>query len=286
MSIKKVKIAVISDVHLGTYGSRAEEVLLYLNSIAPEILVVNGDLVDIWQFRKHYFPRTHLAVLQKIFQFASTGTPVYFLPGNHDDLIRKFGDFSLGNLHIQNELVLNIDDKQVWFHHGDKYDLSVQHKGLAAFAGRLYEFYILMEKGLNWLLRPFGIQTQSAKKLKAFSKKMSKTAIDFEAKAIDEAINRNFDVMVCGHVHRPQKRHVTNKNGKILYLNSGDWVENLSALEFVDGKWKVVRFLKTAFQKEKAEVRNQTASLSKRLRLSDEKVDMKAKKASLLEKKY
>lgn len=250
MSIKKVKIAVISDVHLGTYGSRAEEVLLYLNSIDPEILVVNGDLVDIWQFRKRYFPKSHLAVLQKLIQFAANGTPVYFLPGNHDDLIRKFGNFSLGNLHIQNELILNIDGTQVWFHHGDKYDLSVRHQGLAAFAGRLYELYILMEKGLNWLLKPFNVHLQTAKKLKAFSKKMSKTAIDFEAKAIDEAINRAFDVMVCGHVHRPQKRKITNKNGKILYLNSGDWVENLSALEYADHKWKVVRFLKTAFQKE------------------------------------
>lgn len=250
MSIKKVEIAVISDVHLGTYGSRAEEVLLYLNSIDPEILVVNGDLVDIWQFRKRYFPKSHLAVLQKIFQFASTGTPVYFLPGNHDDLIRKFGDFSLGNLHIQNELILDINDKKVWFHHGDKYDLSVGHQGLAAFAGRLYELYILMEKGVNWLLKPFSVNLQTAKKLKSFSKKISKTVIDFEAKAIDEAINRGFDSMVCGHVHRPQKRRITNKNGQILYLNSGDWVENLSALEYNEGKWKVIRFLKTAFQKE------------------------------------
>jgi len=283
MSIKKVEIAVISDVHLGTYGSRAEEVLLYLNSIEPEILVINGDLVDIWQFRKRYFPKAHLAVLQKIFQLAATGKSVYFLPGNHDDLIRKFGDFSLGNLHIQNELTLEIGGKQVWFHHGDKYDLSVRHRGLAAFAGRLYELYILMEKGLNWLLQPFRIHLQSAKKLKAFSKRMSKTAIDFEAKAIDEAISRNFDIMICGHVHRPQKRRITNKNGQILYLNSGDWVENLSALEYTDEKWKVVRFLKTAFQKEN---QSQTASLSERLRLSDEKMDIKAKKTSLLEKKY
>ena len=250
MSIKKVEIAVISDVHLGTYGSRAEEVLLYLNSIDPEILIINGDLVDIWQFRKRYFPKSHLAVLQKIFQFASTGKSVYFLPGNHDDLIRKFGDFSLGNLHIQNELILNIDKQQVWFHHGDKYDLSVRHKSLAAFGGRLYELYILMEKGLNWLLKPFRVNLQTAKKLKAFSKKISKTAIDFEAKAIEEGINRTFDVMICGHVHRPQKRRITNKNGQILYLNSGDWVENLSALEYADNKWEVIQFLKTAHQKE------------------------------------
>jgi UDP-2,3-diacylglucosamine pyrophosphatase LpxH len=241
MAIKKVAIAVISDVHLGTYGSHAEEVLLYLNSIEPEILVVNGDLIDIWQFRKRYFPKSHLAVLQKIFSLAANGTPVYFLPGNHDDLIRKFGDFSLGNLHIQNELVLNINNQKVWFHHGDKYDKSVNHQGLAAFGGRIYEGFILLEKKINWLLKPLKIKPiQAAKKIKSFSKKMSKAAIDFETMAINEAIARGFDVMVCGHVHKPQNRTVTTEAGSLLYLNSGDWVENLTALEYENNRWKVV----------------------------------------------
>ena len=243
MAIKKVAITVISDVHLGTYGSKAEEVLLYLNSIEPEILVINGDLIDIWQFRKRYFPKSHLAVLQKIFSLAANGTPVYFLPGNHDDLIRKFGDFSLGNLHIQNELVLNVSGEKVWFHHGDKYDKSVNHQGLAAFGGRIYEGFILLEKGLNWLLKPFGVKPfQAAKKIKSFSKKMSKTALDFEAMAMTEAIARKFDVMVCGHVHQPQNRMVTMENGSLLYLNSGDWVENLTALEYENNRWTIIHF--------------------------------------------
>lgn len=243
MTIKKVGIAVISDVHLGTYGSKAEEVLLYLNSIDPEILVVNGDLMDIWQFRKRYFPKSHLAVLQKIFSLAANGTPVYFLPGNHDDLIRKFGDFSLGNLHIQNELVLNINGEKVWFHHGDKYDKSVGHQGLAAFGGRIYEGFILLEKSINWLLKFLKIKPfQVAKKIKSFSKKMSKTALDFEAMAMNEAIARKFDVMVCGHVHQPQNRVVTMDTESILYLNSGDWVENLTALEYENNRWQIIHF--------------------------------------------
>ena len=243
MAIKKVEIAVISDVHLGTYGSKAEEILLYLNSIEPKVLIVNGDLIDIWQFRKRYFPKSHLAVLRKIFSLAANGTPVYFLPGNHDDLIRKFGDFSLGNLHIQNELVLNIDGEKVWFHHGDKYDKSVKHQRLAAFGGRVYEGFILLEKGINWLLKPLKIKPiQAAKRIKSFSKKMSKVALDFEALAIQEAISRKFDVMVCGHVHQPQNRIVTTNQGSILYLNSGDWVENLTALEYKNNTWEIIHF--------------------------------------------
>lgn len=240
--MKQIQIAVISDVHLGTFGSKAVEVLSYLNSIAPEVLVINGDLIDIWQFRKRYFPKSHLAVLQKVFQMAASGTPVYFLPGNHDDLIRRFGDFSLGNLHIQNELVLDLDGKKVWFHHGDKYDVSIRHQGIATFGGRFYECLILIEKGLNFLLKPFKIELAIAKKIKAFSKKMSKKAIDFEAKFVDEGIQRGFDAVVCGHVHKPQQRTIVGEKGSIVYLNSGDWVENLSALEYDNENWELVHF--------------------------------------------
>lgn len=240
---RKVEIAIISDVHLGTFGSHAEEVLTYLNSITPEVLIINGDLVDIWQFRKRYFPKSHFAVLQKIFQIASSGKTVYFLPGNHDDLIRRFGDFSLGNVHIQNELFLEVNNQKIWIHHGDKYDKTVKNKRFAAFGGYLYEHLMLLEKGFNWLLNAIRIKPiQATKKLKAFSKRMSKKAMDFEAKSIDEAIANKCDIMICGHTHQPQKRTIATENGNILYLNSGDWVENLSALEYNDKEWEVIHF--------------------------------------------
>jgi UDP-2,3-diacylglucosamine pyrophosphatase LpxH len=60
MQKRKLEVVVISDVHLGTYGSRASELVAYLDSIEPEILVLNGDIVDIWQFSKRYFPQSHM----------------------------------------------------------------------------------------------------------------------------------------------------------------------------------------------------------------------------------
>jgi UDP-2,3-diacylglucosamine pyrophosphatase LpxH len=246
MTIRKVEVAIISDVHLGTFGSRASELMLYLESIHPKTLIINGDLIDIWQFRKRYFPKSHLAVLQKIFSLAATGIPIYFLPGNHDDLIRKFGDFSLGNIHIQNELTLKIGDKKVWFHHGDKYDKTVKNQKFAAFGGRVYEHCILLEKGINRLFKLFKIKPiQVAKNIKSFSKQMSKKSIDFEKMALDEAIENEYDIMICGHVHKPQNRVFTNEKGSILYLNSGDWVENLSALEYNNGVWDLMTFDET-----------------------------------------
>lgn len=247
MVSKKVEIAVISDIHLGTFGSHAEEVLTYLNSINPEMLIINGDLVDIWQFRKRYFPKSHLAVLQKIFQIAASGTTVYFIPGNHDDLIRKFGDFSIGNLHFRNELELEINNQKIWVHHGDKYDKAVRNQSIAAFGGYVYEHFILLEKGINWILNLLKIQPiRAAKKLKSFSKNMSKKSVDFEAKAIEEAMQKQCDIMICGHTHQPKKQVIENENGKVLYINSGDWVENLSALEYNNEQWQVIRFAATS----------------------------------------
>ena len=60
---RSVDIAVISDVHLGTFGCRATELLHYLKQIEPNTLILNGDIIDIWQFSKNYFPKSHMKVV-------------------------------------------------------------------------------------------------------------------------------------------------------------------------------------------------------------------------------
>ncbi len=104
MKIKrKVEIAVISDVHLGTYGCQAEQLLTYLNSINPKKLILNGDIVDIWQFSKRYFPKAHLRVIKKIIDMATDGVEVIYITGNHDEMLRKFSGTSIGNISIVNK---------------------------------------------------------------------------------------------------------------------------------------------------------------------------------------
>ena len=110
MEKRKVEIVVISDLHLGTFGCQAANIYAYLKSVEPEILVLNGDIIDIWQFRKNYFPKTHLKVIKQILSLASKGTTVYYLTGNHDEALRRFSDFSIGNIHLQDHLVLNLEN--------------------------------------------------------------------------------------------------------------------------------------------------------------------------------
>jgi UDP-2,3-diacylglucosamine pyrophosphatase LpxH len=70
---RNVEVVVISDVHLGTYGCHAKQLLTYLSSISPKQLILNGDIIDIWQFKKRYFPKSHLRVIKKIMDMAADG---------------------------------------------------------------------------------------------------------------------------------------------------------------------------------------------------------------------
>jgi UDP-2,3-diacylglucosamine pyrophosphatase LpxH len=112
---RKVKVVVISDVHLGFIGCKAKELNKYLKSVDPEILVINGDFIDIWQFRSYYFPKSHTRVLQRIFKFVSDGVKVYYLTGNHDEMLRRYSGLKLGNLDLEDKLVLDLDGKLNWF---------------------------------------------------------------------------------------------------------------------------------------------------------------------------
>ncbi|ETN95444.1 UDP-2,3-diacylglucosamine pyrophosphatase LpxH [Zhouia amylolytica] len=241
---RKVKTVVISDVHLGTYGCHAGELLSYLNSVNPEKLILNGDIIDIWQFRKRFFPKAHLQVIKKIIDLSTKGTEVYYITGNHDEMLRKFSDVSMGNIHILDKLILNLDGKKAWIFHGDVFDASIQHtKWIAKLGGWGYDFLILLNRFINWVLVGLGREKYSlSKKIKNSVKKAIKYIGDFEKAAADLAIENGYKYVICGHIHQPQMVRKTNKHGTCLYLNSGDWVENLTALEYHDKRWELYHF--------------------------------------------
>lgn len=234
----------ISDVHLGTYGCHAEELLAYLNSIQPQKLILNGDIIDIWQFSKNYFPPAHIKVLRKILGMASKGTTVYYITGNHDEALRKFSDTSIGNLFIVDKLVLNLGKTRAWFFHGDVFDASIQRfKGLAKLGGYGYDGLILLNRALNWVLHKTGRERYSfSQKIKKGIKNAVKYVSDFENTAVSLAIDNGYDYVVCGHIHQPKKETHRTPNGECTYLNSGDWVEHLTALEYAFKRWKIYHY--------------------------------------------
>lgn len=239
MKRRKVNLVVISDVHLGTFGCRAKALNQYLKSIEPETLILNGDIIDIWQFRKNYWPNAHMKVIHRLFKLMAGGTKMYYLTGNHDELLRKFAGFKMGNLEILNKLVLELDGKKAWFFHGDVFDITMKHsKWLAKLGGLGYDFLILLNSLTNRMLEMAGRDKVSfSKRIKQSVKQAVKFIDDFEETAIGIALENGYDYVVCGHIHQPQIK-VQSAHGKTTtYLNSGDWVENLTSLEYHKGKW-------------------------------------------------
>ena len=113
MQKRSVDVVVVSDLHLGTYACRAKEFVAYLKSISPRLLILNGDIIDGWQFSKHYFPTVHMAVIQEIFHLLSNGTRVIYITGNHDEILRRYSDIHLGNFQLTDKVVIEINGKMI-----------------------------------------------------------------------------------------------------------------------------------------------------------------------------
>lgn len=237
-------MAVVSDLHLGTFGCRAKELLVYLKSIEPETLVLNGDIIDIWQFSKSYFPKSHMKVVRYILKMAMNGTKVYYITGNHDEMLRKFSGMSFGNIEVINKLELEMDGKKTLFFHGDVFDFSVQHaKWLAKIGGKCYDLLIHLNTFVNFVSEKFGGKRVSLSKVIKNSVKQAVSFIqNFEDAAVKYAADEGCETVLCGHIHQSADKLIEFKDRSVRYLNSGDWIENLTALEYDNGEWVLFKF--------------------------------------------
>lgn len=244
--IRELDTVIISDVHLGTVGCHAAELLDYLNSIKPKHLILNGDIVDIWNFRKFYWPESHMLVIRKFLQFIMEGVEVTYMTGNHDELLRKITPLHIGNFHLRNKMVLHQNGKKIWIFHGDVFDITMKHsKWLAKLGAVGYDMLILINRLANWGFDLIGRRRISlSKRIKESVKKAVSFIDDFELTAMELAIENRFDVVVNGHIHQPKIRTYSNDKGSVLYVNSGDWIENLTGLEYHNNHWSVFDYKK------------------------------------------
>ena len=243
---RNVDIVVISDVHLGTYGCHAKELLHYLKSIKPKTVVLNGDIIDIWQFSKNYWPKSHMKVVKHLMHWMSKKVKIIYITGNHDEMLRKFTGFKMGSFSIADKLVLPLaNGTNAWFFHGDVFDVTMQHsKWLAKLGAIGYDALILLNRFINFIsvkLLKKG-KLSLSKKIKNSVKSAVKFINNFEETAADIAIHNKYDYVICGHIHQPEIKEVRNDHGATVYMNSGDWIENLTALEYADGAWTMYKY--------------------------------------------
>jgi len=195
----------LSDIHLGTRSCKAGALLDFLDACDCEYLYLVGDIIDFWKLKRApYWPQIHSDVIRKVLSKAHAGTVVMFVPGNHDEYIRRFCDLQLGNMFITREAVHRTADGRVLLIlHGDEFDgVTRCHRWVALLGDIGYELLIVLNRWLNDARRVFGLGYFS---LAAYVKWKVKRAMmfvcDFEAAVAREAARRGTDGVVCGHIH-------------------------------------------------------------------------------------
>jgi UDP-2,3-diacylglucosamine pyrophosphatase LpxH len=243
-SKRKVDLLVLSDIHLGTYGCRAKELIKYLKSIEPQEVILNGDIIDIWQFSKRYWPKSHMKVISYFIKWMSQGTKITYITGNHDEMLRKFEGFSMGSFELQNKMTMDLKGQKAWIFHGDVFDVTMQHSRWLTKLGAIgYDILILVNQLVNKINEFFGRGRISlSKKVKSSVKSAVKYINKFEETATSIAAENGFDYVICGHIHEPVIKTYSTKDGPVVYLNSGDWIENLTSLEYHNGEWNIFQY--------------------------------------------
>lgn len=226
----KIEALFISDVHLGSKGSNAEQVLNVLKQYQPEYLFLVGDIIDGWLLkRKFRWPQSHTNVIRKIMSYSKNGTKVIYLPGNHDEFAREYLDLNFGNIEIHNEYIWN----NTYITHGDLYDGVVKLKWLGVLGSIGYDFAISIDRRLKKL----GYKRSLSKFLKDKVKEAVKFITSFEEELCRQAIKHNCKTVMCGHIHHPEDKVI----GDVRYLNCGDWIENNSYIIYNDNEYTVIK---------------------------------------------
>ncbi len=227
----KIDALFISDVHLGSKGSNADEVLEVLKQYQPKHLFLVGDIIDGWLLkRKFRWPQSHTNVLRKILSHSKNGTKVIYIPGNHDQFLREYGEFSFGNVEIHNEYVWN----NTFITHGDLYDGVVKLKWLGILGSVGYDMAISIDR----TLKKMGLKRSLSKFLKNKVKEAVKFIVQYEHELTRQAKKHHCTTVISGHIHHPEDRMIDD----IRYLNCGDWIENNSYITFNLGEYHVHKF--------------------------------------------
>ena len=233
----------LSDVHLGTKASRADDLLTFLSQVRADRIYLVGDIIDLERMKvKPSFPETHMRVVAKLVNLSNDGTDVIFIPGNHDYEFRELAGSDVLGIPVMLEAVhRTVTGKKLLVTHGDVLDGRVRSgTNLEKFGAAAHELILEVDVLINRLSRVLG---QDYFPLSAYVKRRLRGANEyirrFEEVAAQYAADRGFDGIVCRHIHRPKVRAI---NG-CLYANDGDWVEHRTALaERPDGTLDVLEW--------------------------------------------
>jgi len=244
MKKEHYRSVILSDVHLGTRDSRAHEAVEFLKSCRCDKLILNGDIVDGWAIRnggkwKASHTRFVRAVLKKM---EKEGTEVIYLRGNHDDILERFLPIAFGKLTIEHEYILATDWGNYLIIHGDGFDsITTNHRFIASIGAIGYAFLLRINRLYNrWRSLRGKPYYSVSKDIKAGVKSAVSFIDHYEERLQRYVCKRNCVGIICGHIHTAADKILEDGTH---YLNSGDWVESLTAIvEKQSGEFELIHY--------------------------------------------
>ena len=226
----KHQAIIVSDLHLGTKDSKAEEFIEFIETHPTDLLILNGDIVDGWALnRGTKWKKQHTKVISKLLQL-SNKTRIIWIRGNHDEFIQEFIGTHLGAIEIREDYKLDINNtmESYYIFHGDVIDIFItKYKWLSKIGAIGYDFALWLNRVYNTYRRWRKLPYQSiSQKIKGGVKAATNYINDFETTALSMASKKGCHGVICGHIHLPEDRMIDGKR----YFNSGDWIENMSAI--------------------------------------------------------
>ena len=226
----KHQAIIVSDLHLGTKDSKAEEFIEFIDKNPTDLLILNGDIIDGWALnRGTKWKKQHTKVISKLLKL-SNKTRIIWIRGNHDEFIQEFIGTHLGAIEIREDYKLDINNtmESYYIFHGDVIDVFItKYKWLSKIGSVGYDFALWLNRIYNtyrkWRKLPY---ISISQKIKESVKVATNYVNDFEVTALSMATKKGCNGVICGHIHQPADRIINGKR----YLNSGDWIENMSAI--------------------------------------------------------
>jgi len=233
----------LSDIHLGTKMSQADQLLEFMKTFECEKIYLVGDIVDCWAMsKKTIWSQYHNDVIQKLLRRARKGTEIVYIPGNHDEVMRDYCDNEFGHIIMVREAIhVGVDSRLYLVTHGDQFDVVIKNAKWVAHLGS-WAYDVSIDIG-RWVSRVRSFFNMAQWSLSSYLKHTVKESVnfigDYEETLTGYVKSKKLDGIICGHIHYANIRDIDG----ITYMNCGDWVESCTALvEHYDGRFEIIKW--------------------------------------------